>query len=286
MTSHFAHLRFHAESLKEHAWLWRLRKADEEANGYNRISGVACKDIAGYVDAFIDEVVKTIDSLPPVAKPPDNISVVLDGSNLREPIAVFSDEKALIDFTTSRGGGLCVRLPFNPPVASEEEQPEAIFLAMTVSRDLVLDTPVQIDPIEESWAILGPHGDKMVMRFFADAVGGPRDWNEAVLKQAMHLVDAGIWLDTHQWSSWFDSIGMEIARDIREGDCFRFARSGMTRISTSGSTLTVKTPDNLHDFDLFPTSTHPNGDGTVKWIMRTILEQEAKTIAEPPHFTG
>jgi hypothetical protein len=47
-----------ARKLKDHAWLERFRKANYE-NKYNELSPSACNDIAWYVDAFVDAVLKS-----------------------------------------------------------------------------------------------------------------------------------------------------------------------------------------------------------------------------------
>lgn len=44
-----------AESLRDHAWLERFRKANYD-NSFNLLSPTACNDIARYVDKFIDTV--------------------------------------------------------------------------------------------------------------------------------------------------------------------------------------------------------------------------------------
>lgn len=110
------------------------------------------------------------------------------------------------------------------------------------------------------WAIRA-HDKSLVMRL---ALPLGTEANAAVFEKAIHLIRAGIWLADDAWESWFGSICAAVHESVPSSAQSKWLWN------LEGSTLSVCAYDAGYDFDLYPTSEHPNGDATVKWILRTI----------------
>lgn len=202
-----------------------------------------------------------------------SVSVVfVDGS----PVAAFTDEH-LLSAMLNRSKAASVRsIPLDPDVDAEAKPKAPVWSVVTVSRYLDLhDLYTATQPPGVEWQIVNHGGELRVFKEVVPGPGAEYEISANALRLAMHLVDAGIWLNQDQWAPWFESIAREVRDQMSLWYRPKSGQPGDFSVSVSGSVLDVSTDNDVFHFGLYPDSSHPNGDATVKWIMREIEKRHS-----------